>query len=300
MTEERSKKNQVFTQDPESPQPPPQAPRPPGVDPAIPTTTAAAAVKAEFGLDIPVEMAPLPSCGRVYPKDSPLHGLEELDITPMTAREEDILTSEGLLKKGTVITELIKSCLVNKYVDPGHMLIGDRNALMVSIRITGYGADYEAETQCSSCSVTTPKAFDLAGLELRRLTIEPVSEGMNLFEFALPYTKKRVRFRFLTGDDETEIMATTAKQKKLGLRSDTMVTTNLLYSIVSIEGIEDRGKIARFVKMMPARDSMALRMYMRDHEPGIIMKQEVTCDACGEAEEVAMPMGVKFLWPAAG
>ncbi len=289
---ERTDKNKVFT--PDSPLPPQ------GIDPAIPTTTAADAVKAEFGLDIPAEMAPLPSAGRVYKKGSPLHGKEVVEITPMTAREEDILTSEGLLKKGTVISELIKSCVIDKSIDPGTFLVGDRNALMVAIRITGYGANYDAETMCSSCNVVTSKMFNLAELPLQRLKIEPIVTGENLFEFVLPYTKKRVRFRFLTGHDEEEILATTAKQKKLGLQSDTTITTNLLYSIVSIEGIEDRAKIARFVKMVPARDSMALRMYMRDNEPGIQMRQEVTCHACGESEEVTMPMGVKFLWPAAG
>ena len=122
---------------------------------------------------------------------------------------------------------------------------------------------------------------------------------MNLFEFLLPYTKKLVRFRFLTGRDEEEIQATAAKQKKLNLQGESIVTTNLLYSIVSVEGIEDRQKIAGFVRMMPARDSLALRNYIRDSEPGISMKQEVTCAACGHVESVSMPIGISFLWPSA-
>jgi hypothetical protein len=82
--------------------------------------------------------------------------------------------------------------------------------------------------------------------------------------------------------------------------SEAAVTTNLLYSIVAIDGKEDRAAIANFIKVMPARDSLALRNYMKDNEPGISMKQEVTCPACGHSEEVSMPMGVTFLWPSAG
>jgi hypothetical protein len=104
----------------------------------------------------------------------------------------------------------------------------------------------------------------------------------------------------MTGRDEEEIMATGEKQKKLGMSTESNVTTSLLYSIVSIDGIEDRSKIAAFVKMMPARDSLALRNYMKDNEPGIVMKQDSTCNACGHSEEVAMPLGVTFLWPSAG
>ena len=287
MSEEREQRNQVFTGPTTN------------VDPRIPTTTASEKVKADFGIDIPVETVPLPSGGKCYPTTSTLHGLETVDIKAMTAREEDILTSKALLKKGTVISELIKSCLVDKTINPNDLLTGDRNALMVAIRITGYTHEYDAEIECVECNTKAPQQFNLGELPLKRLEIEPVQPGLNLFEFKLPYTKKSVRFKFLTGRDEEEIMATAEKQKKLGLASDAVVTTNLLYSIVAIEGVEDRAKIAGFVRMMPARDSLALRNYIRDHEPGISMRQETVCPSCGHTEEVNMPIGVTFLWPSA-
>lgn len=286
MSEERTERNQVFTGT--------------TVDPRIPTTTVAQQLHADFGLEIPVETAPLPSSGRVYPPTSPLHGKETLEIRAMTAREEDILTSKALMKKGTIITELIRSCLVDKSIQPNEMLIGDRTALMTAIRITGYGQQYDVEVTCNECEKKFQNSFDLAQLPIARLEIDPVKEGTNLFEFLLPYTKKVVRFRFLTGKDEEEITATTEKQKKLNIGTDTMVTTNLLHSIESIDGNTDRNAIARFVRAMPARDSLALRNYVRDNEPGIRMRQEVTCPECNNSEEVSMPMGVSFLWPGAG
>lgn len=287
MSEERAQ-NQVFTGG---------APGSPGIQ----TTTQAGQVKADFGIDIPVETVPLPSGGRVYPPGHPLHLRDDVQIRAMTAREEDILTSRALLKRGTVIGELIKSCLVDKDLNVGDMLMGDRNALMVAIRITGYGPDYDAELTCDECDNKGARVFNLAELPIRRLSIAPVSEGMNLFEFKLPYTGKVVRFRFLTGRDEETILATQEKQKKLALsQTDSTVTTNLLYSLVAVEGVEDRAKIAAFVKMMPARDSLALRNYIRDNEPGMVMRQEVSCPSCGHVEEVSMPIGVNFLWPNAG
>ena len=285
MSEERETRNQVFTG--------------PTADPRIPMVTAADKVKADFGLDMPVETIPVPSAGLVYPKGSPLSGRQTLDIKAMTAREEDILTNQAYLKKGTVISELIRSCLIDKSVDPLDMLIGDRTALMVAIRITGYTADYDVEVECTECSSKSPRSFDLAQLPIRRLTLQPVAEGMNLFEFVLPYSKKAVRFKFLTGRDEDQIMATSQRQKKLNMPNDTTVTTNLFHSIQSIDGVDDRSKIMGFVQLMPARDSQALRSYIRDNEPGIIMRQEVKCPSCGLEEEVSMPIGVTFLWPSA-
>jgi hypothetical protein len=287
MSEDREQKNAIFSQQ-----------GPAGIDPRMPRASQTEKVKADFGLDIPHELAPLPSSGKVYPPDSSFHNIDAVEIRAMTAREEDILTSRALLKKGTVITELIKSCLVDRSMNPLDLLSGDRNALMVAIRITGYGHEYNVELECTECGVKSPHEFNLAELPIKRLEIEPVSVGMNLFEFMLPYSKKNVRFKFLTGRNEEEITQTAEKQKKLGLNSgESNVTTNLLYSILSIDGIEDRSKIANFVKNMPARDSLALRNYMRDNEPGIVMKQETVCNACGHQEEVNMPLGVSFLWP---
>ena len=281
MSEDRENRNQIFN----------AAYAPPGVQPGIQTTTAAGQARADFGLEIPVETVPLPSSGRVYPKDSALFGRETVEIRAGTAREEDILTSRALLKKGTVITELIKSCMVDKTINPIDLLTGDRNALMVAVRITMYTADYDVELECNECGVKAPRTFNLGELPIRRLEIEPVEEGSNVFEFVLPYTKRSVKFRFMT---------TAERQKKLGLmQGESNVTTSLLHSIVSIDGVSDRAKITNFVRMMPARDSLALRNHIHDNEPGIIMRQNVTCPGCGHDEEVSMPIGPSFLWPAA-
>jgi len=289
MSDDREQKNAIFAQQSSS-----------GVDPRMPRVSQADKMRADFGLEIPHEIVPLPSSGKVYPQNSTLHGAEVVEIKSMTAREEDILTSRALLKKGTVITELIKSCLVDKTVNVLDLLSGDRNALMVAIRVTGYGPEYSAEIECNECNSKSPHEFNLAALPVKRLEIEPVAPGTNLFEFKLPKTGALVRFKFMTGKDEEEIMLLGEKQKKLGLPTDNSVTTNLLYSIVSVNNVTDRSKIADFVKFIPAADSLALRNYMRDNEPGIIMKQDTTCNVCGHTEEVGMPLGVNFLWPSSG
>jgi hypothetical protein len=291
MSDEREQKNSIFAA---------QQAAASGIDPRIPRQSALEKVKADFGLDVPNEVVPLPSNGKVYSQDSSFFGAEAVEIRSMTAREEDILTSRALLKKGTVITELIKSCLVDKSMNPLDLLSGDRNALMVAIRITGYGPEYKAELECPECSVKSPHDFNLANLPIKRLELEPIIAGANIFEFKLPYSGTIVRFKFMTGRDEEEMVQLAEKQKKLGLSNESNVTTNLLHSIISVDGIEDRSKIANFIKNMPARDSLALRNYVRDSEPGIVMKQDSTCNACGHTEEVTMPLGISFLWPNAG
>jgi hypothetical protein len=254
-------------------------------------------MKDSFGYEVPVESVPLPSLGKVYPEGSPLHGQETVEIRAMTAREEDILTSRALIKKGTVITHLIQSCLTNKAIDVKNMISGDRNALMISLRITGYGQEYGVEVECPACSTRSKQEFDLAGLEVKTLDIDPVTPGTNEFEFVLPVTKKKVHFKFLTGADEEEIAIVQERKKKSGFQSDNLVTTRLMYSIVSIDGITDKSKINGFIRNMPARDSLALRRFIDQNEPGIDMKSWMSCQSCFTDSEVRLPLGATFFWP---
>ena len=254
-------------------------------------------MKDDFGFEIPVETVPLPSRGITYPIDSPMHGKETLQIRAMTAREEDILTSKALIKKGTVISELLKSCIVDKGIDPDELLSGDRNAVMTALRITGYGTGYHVEVDCPACAERSKQEFNLAELPLKRLNIPPVSPGVNLFETTLPVTKKKVRFKFLTGQDETEISKLQERKKKQGQLNDNLVTTRIQFSLNSIDGITDRNKLGFFIRNMPARDSLHFRTFMDRNEPGIDMKAWMDCPSCLEHSEVRLPMGASFFWP---
>lgn len=251
-----------------------------------------------LGLDIPAEVCPLPSEGKIYPPGHPLHGKNSVEISPMTAREEDILMTRAYLKKGTVMTELLKSCLIDKRIDPDDMVSGDKSAIMVAIRITGYGADYHAEITCPECNEKFDHTFDLSNLDVKPLSMDPRSDYTNEFEFLLPVSKKRVVFKLLTGHDENEMNQLEEKRKKLNLRSgDTSVTSSLFQSIISIDSVTDRAQIKRFIDRMPARDSRALREYMSDNAPNVDMKLGVDCKYCGEHSDVTMPMNASFFWP---
>jgi len=251
----------------------------------------------ELDFEIPVETVPLPSRGMAYAVDHPLHACDTVDIKAMTAREEDILTSKAFIKKGTVITELIRSCLVDKRIDPNTLLSGDRNALMVAIRITGYGVEYNTEVECPSCSTKDSHEFNLAELPITSLGDDPIEPGMNAFEFTLPMTKKRVTFKFLTGRDEQEIMIASERRKKGGIMGDNLVTNKLQYTLLTVDGKTERSSINHFIRHMPARDSLALRRKMDKIEPGIEMKSWMDCQHCSESAEVQLPIGASFFWP---
>ena len=255
-------------------------------------------MKDDFNWEVPVEIVPLPSKGKVYDPNSLLYNLEKIKIKAMTATEEDILSSTSLIKSGTAIDQLLKSCLVNKNIDPSELILGDRNALMISIRITGYGSDYPFNSKCEACNSLNENKIDLSDLEIKRLNIEPVQQGKNEFSLKLPVSKKTVVFKFLSEKDEKDRKVKNDFYKKMSsVKMERSVTSFLEASIISIDGITDKNKITHFVKYMPAHDSRILRNYINDNEPGIKMTQDIECKNCGHVNNVLIPINSNFFWP---
>ena len=81
----------------------------------------------------PTEVIDIPSGGKIYPKDSPLAD-GKIEIKYMTTKEEDILMSENLIKKGVVIDKLLDSLIVTKGVTQESLVLGDKNAVLVAAR----------------------------------------------------------------------------------------------------------------------------------------------------------------------
>jgi len=254
-------------------------------------------MKEEFGWDIPYEAVPLPSRGVLYNPDCTLYNAETLQIKAMTAQEEDILTSPAFIKEGSTIDNLIKSCLVDKTIDPLDLTIGDRNALMISIRITGYGSDYNMTHSCQYCNRQNKIVAQLSELGIKRMTTAPIEQGKNLFSFVLPVTKKTVQYKLQTCRDEKEAEITNRRMKDLGVNVDNTVTSYLQNTIVSVDGITDKNKLSHFIKNMPARDSRVLRLHMQENEPGIDMSWEYQCDGCKTNNTIKLPITTEFFWP---
>ena len=253
-------------------------------------------VKKELGFELPTHTLPLPSQGLLYPAGHALHQATSVDIRAMTAKEEDILMNRALIKKGTVITELIRSCLVNKAIDVSSLISGDRNALMVAIRSSGYGSEYSPTFQCPKCEHTNQMHVELADLEIKPLTLQPARVGENVFKFKLPVSKLEVDFCFLTGEQEEKIVKAAEFKKNKGLAEST-ITTRYMNQILAVNGNTEPGVISKFVNNMPARDSLELRKFIDKHEPGVKMEVDFQCESCSYADTIALPMDVSFFWP---
>ena len=56
---------------------------------------------------VPTELVDIPSKGKFYPPEHPLHNKDQIEIRHMTAKDEDILVNQSYLKKGVAIDKLL-------------------------------------------------------------------------------------------------------------------------------------------------------------------------------------------------
>jgi len=249
--------------------------------------------------DFPTEVIELPSQGKVYPEGHPL-SKGTVEIKYMTAKEEDILASQNLIRKGVVLDKLFESVVVEPGLDIGDIFVGDKNAILLATRVLGYGADYEVEITDPFTLEPQKVTIDLSKVQTKDIDTDKLNTD-NLYEFELPTLKKTIKFKLLTHKDEGDINKDIQAMQRLSKGGDIAsqdVSTRLRYMIQEVDGNTDRGFINNFVKNnLLARDSRALRNYVREISPDLDLTFQFTSDITGETEALDIPFGAGFFYP---
>ena len=240
----------------------------------------------------PTEMVELPSKGYFYADGHPLSS-GKVEVKYMTAKEEDILTSQNLIQQGIVLDKLLQSLVVDKSIKLDDMLIGDKNALMVAARILGYGKEYEFNYDGVEQSV------DLSILEPVEMDFDKFTKGQNEFNFKLQNSEREITFKLLTSGDEKNISAETKAKEKISKEQSFELTTRLKNMILSVDGNSEKAYINNFVdNEFLSRDSLAFREYLTSVTPDVDMTTKIK-NTAGRETEVVIPVTLRFFWPSA-
>jgi len=248
---------------------------------------------------VPTEFVELPSRGRFYPKDHPLHNQDTIEIRYMTAKEEDILSSAVLIKKGLAIERLLQNLVVDKNIDTKSMLAGDRSAIMIAARISSYGAAYDTVVTCNFCDEQSDLMFDLSNPELigecfneaylKENSVD-YDEEEGTFKVILPKSQVAIGLRMSTGYDEVNPLEEQGKE-------DSLVTNILNTLVASADGHFDRSVISQFIDSMPAADSRYIRTIYSKLVPSVNITQDFFCLECASKEEREVVLSADFFWP---
>jgi len=244
----------------------------------------------EFHFEVPFDVLPLPSKGLLYPGNK-----DSIKVEYMTASDENILTSANLIKSGKVLDILIERKVKESPVPVDDMLVGDRNAIMIWLRATGYGEMYPVKLTDPITAEDFETEIDLNNLKTKEIGAQP--DENNEFSFEMPKSKAKIKFRMLTVGDEREILQKSEKRAKLTKSSITnLLTSRLEKQIVEINGNRDPNYISKYIQVIPAYDSLKFREYIDEIEPGIDMMVDVEAPS-GEPFRSTIPIGVNFFWP---
>ena len=234
----------------------------------------------------PTEQVELPSKGLIYPKDNPLSS-GKVEVKYMTAKEEDILSNQSYIQKGIVLDKLLQSLIIDKKINLDDLIVGDKNALLISSRILGYGKDYDVVIGGQDYTL------DISTLEHREIDDSLFTSGKNEFNYILENTGTVLTYRLITGHIEKKIEREIAGLKKLNKEISTDLTTRLKHMITSVDGDETPKEIREFVdNQLLARDSRAFREHIRTTQPDVNLSYILD-----NGKEVVVPIGLNFFWP---
>lgn len=248
--------------------------------------------------EVPTEVISLPSKGRFYPEGHPLRS-GQIEMKYMTAKEEDILASQNLIKQGVVIDKLLQSLIVTK-INYNDLLTVDKNAIFIAARILAYGEDYEVEITCPACGEKEKHIINLQQFEEKDINWEGFEDGSPTHKFTLPACKKELTLKMLTHGDEKKIEELAKANKKKARMSgvDRELTSRLKQVIVAVDEHDDQAYINKFVDNMLSRDSLALRKHLKEATPDVDTTIYYECGSCGkEVTNMQLPIDVGFFWP---
>jgi len=254
-----------------------------------------------FSFVVPTEFVELPSGGRYYSEGHPLHGQETIEIKQMTAKEEDILTSRSLLKKGVALDRVIESIIMDKKIDSNSLLVGDRNAIVIATRVSAYGSEYVTQVACPSCATKQEYSFNLNsakvynGEDISELDVVVNEDGT--FTVQLPKTEINVTFRLLTGKDVKAFIAGMEAERKNRHATEKNVTRQLSTMIVAINGDTSLQSRKYLVDNIPSMDSRHLRLAYRLAAPNVDLTQHFECNECDHEQDMEVPLSADFFWP---
>lgn len=244
---------------------------------------------------VPTELIDLPSKGLLYPKENPLSS-GQIEMSYMTAKEEDILTNPNLLKQGLAIEKMMKA-LIKSPINYEDLTIGDRNAILISSRILAYGSEYSFKYTNSS-EDEEDVTVNLQNLKYKDIDFSDFN-NQNEFDFLLPYSKNTVTFKILTVADDRKIEEEYKGLRKiLGKEAVGVLSIRLKHQITSVNGDYSTKAVREFIdnNYLLARDADALRKYIAKKTPDIDTKVSFTLKD-GQEVTTELPMGADFFYP---
>lgn len=208
------------------------------------------------------EMLELPSKGECYP-----HKKGVVPVAYLTAMDENIILSDKLRKERKVGDILLKNKILDKDFNADELCFGDRSAILLWLRKTGYGNEY--------LNPSTKEKLNLSDIVYKDFNYFGDKEG--LFDY-LTHSGDIIKYRLLTYKDEIEIIQEVLKDVEAAPSNDDayekLLTKTLICHTKQVNGNLERTFIQEYITNMPKEGKEQYLRFIRHNTPGIYWKDK--------------------------
>jgi len=208
----------------------------------------------------------LPSKGEPY-----ANKCDRVKIIHLNGADLSIITDRNLLRGGDMIDVLLASKVqkangYDHFVPPHKMVVGDRTALLIQLRIHLNNL-YKINAIDPDSGQPFETDFDLTQLVTKDVDIIPDADGLYDFTFKKNYaTPVDIKFRLMTGEDEKTLRLL---QQTGTYKESEYTRIKIAQTIVNVGGNEDRKLIDKFLLHTDLEELLYLNKYMNDVMHGI-------------------------------
>ena len=229
----------------------------------------------------PSNIITLPSNGNVYAETSILR-TGKVEMRHMTAYDEDILSNSSYIKEGVIFDKLLEALIITANVNINELTSGDKEWLIISARILGYGVEYEVVVTNPETKEPTTGTMDLS--KLNHKLFDLVSDENGYFDYTISNTKDVIKFKYLNSIDQFNI------------NSEKLTSSFLKVSIQSVNGKTSPHEIDDYLKYdFKAIDSRKFKKYITDTAPGINYNTTVI-GADGDTIDATFQFNANLFW----
>jgi hypothetical protein len=149
------------------------------------------------------------------------NAMKTIAVSYLTANDENMIVSPNLYRDGLILDYLLKAKIKNSDIDPDDLLEGDRDAIILWLRATGYGLQYPITVTDNITGVEFDTVVDLSQIKHKPFLLKGDTNGC--FDFVTPNTKDFIKFKFLTHGD-IKYIDTIERNEQISIKKERLMS----------------------------------------------------------------------------
>ena len=120
----------------------------------------------------------LPSHGECY-----AHKKGRIPVRELTASDENLIASPNMYANGQLIETILRRCILDKNFDVDEMCTGDRDAVVMWLRATAYGPEYNVSSVNPDNGKTYKSTINLSDFKFKEFNLKGDENGHFEYKF---------------------------------------------------------------------------------------------------------------------